>query len=115
MTCSAIVMLTPAAEAISSTEALPIPRVERNRLSKAIFFAGPIPGISSKTDSRIVRFQSKYKIIDFVDDPGDMLIWVFPKRFENIEDYPEDNTLRRLTKERMRRGGILGYGVGVRL
>ncbi len=66
-------------------------------------------------DSRIVRFQSKYKIIDFVDDPGDMLIWVFPKRFENIEDYPEDNTLRRLTKERMRRGGILGYGVGVRL
>jgi len=66
-------------------------------------------------DSRIVRFQSKFKIIDFVDDPGDMLLWVFPRRFDNIEDYPEDNTLRRLTKERMRQGGILGYGVGVRL
>lgn len=66
-------------------------------------------------DSRIVRFQSNYKIIDFVDDPGDMLLWVFPRQCKNIEDYPEDNTLRRLTKERMRRGGILGYGVGVRL
>ena len=66
-------------------------------------------------DSRIVRFQSKYRIIDFVDDPGDMLIWIFPKRFENIEDYPEDNTLRRCTKDRMRQGGILGYGVGIRL
>lgn len=66
-------------------------------------------------ESRIVQFQRKYQIIDFVDDPGDMLIWVFPQRFQNIEDYPEDNSLRKATKERMRQGKIIGYGVGIRL
>ena len=66
-------------------------------------------------DSRIVRFQKGYQIIDIVEDPGDMLIWFFSRRFDNIEDYPEDNTLRRLTKERLRRGDTLGYGVGVKL
>jgi len=66
-------------------------------------------------DSRIVRFQSHYKVIDFVDDPGDMLLWVFPKNCENSEDYPEETALRRLTKERVRRGDIIGYGSGVRL
>lgn len=66
-------------------------------------------------NSRIVQFQRNYLIIDFVDDPEDMLLWVFPEHFANIEDYPEDTSLRRYTKDRMRQGGILGYGVGVRL
>ena len=66
-------------------------------------------------ESLIIRFQSKYKIIDFVNDPGDMLLWVFPQLCEKIEDYPEDTTLRRATKERLIRGDIIGYGSGVRL
>jgi len=66
-------------------------------------------------ESLIIRFQSKYKIIDFVNDPGDMLLWVFPQSCENIKDYPEDTTLRRATKERLIRGDIIGYGSGMRL
>ncbi len=66
-------------------------------------------------DSSIVKFQSKYKIIDFVDDPGDMLRWVFPETCENPEDYPEDTSVRRAAKARIIRGDIIGYGSGVRV
>ncbi len=65
--------------------------------------------------SLIVRFQSKYKIIDFVNDPGDMLLWVFPEKCENPQDYPENTALQKATKKRLLRGEIIGYGSGVRL
>ncbi len=65
--------------------------------------------------SRIVKFQSKYQILDFVDDPEDVTLWVFPQKCENIEDYPEDTIVRRTVKNRLRRGEVIGYGAGVRL
>ena len=65
--------------------------------------------------SLISRFQGRYKIIDFVDDPGDVLRWVFPERCENPKDYPENTTIQRAVKERILRGDIIGYGSGVRL
>ena len=65
--------------------------------------------------SRIVKFQSKYQILDFVDDPEDVTLWVFPQKCENIEDYPEDTSVRRAVKNRLRRGEVIGYGAGVRL
>lgn len=66
-------------------------------------------------DSNIAKFQKKYRNIDFVEDPGDVLMWVFPEKCERIEDYPEDTKIQRATKERMLRGEIIGYGSGVRL
>ncbi len=66
--------------------------------------------------SLIVRFQNKYDIIDFQDSPEDMLHWVFGK--EEIEDptsCPEDTTLQRVTKARLLKGEIIGYGSGIRL
>lgn len=65
--------------------------------------------------SRIYRFQIKYENIDFVEDLDDVLRWVFPKICENVEDYPEETIIQRATKERLRRGEIIGYGSGVRL
>ena len=54
-TAAAISNETPAADAISSSDAFATPYTERNLLRSATFFAGPIPGTSSSTDSRIVR------------------------------------------------------------
>ncbi len=66
-------------------------------------------------DSKIAKFQRKYRNIDFVEDPGDVLRWVFPTVCENPADYPEDTTVQRATKARILSGEIIGYGAGVRL
>ena len=67
------------------------------------------------SDSNIAKFQKKYKSLDFVEDPGDVIRWVYPQACENAEDYPEDTSIQRATKKRLLNGEIIGYGVGVRL
>lgn len=66
-------------------------------------------------DSKIAKFQKKYKNVDFVNDPGDVLRWVFPNPAESPEKYPEDTVIQRATKKRILNGEIIGYGSGVRL
>lgn len=71
-------------------------------------------------DSLIVRFQKKYKIVSFDKSPGDMLTHIYPVTYAEVatkpvDEYSEDTTLRRKTKERMKRGGMIGYGTGIRL
>ena len=71
-------------------------------------------------ESLIVKFQSRYKIVAFDESAGDMLTHIYPVTYEEvktkpIEEYSEDTTLRRMTKERMKRGEIIGYGTGIRL
>lgn len=66
-------------------------------------------------DSNIAKFQKKYRNIDFVDDPSDVIMWVFPKKCENAEEYPENTKIQRATKARILNGEIIGYGSGVRL
>ncbi len=65
--------------------------------------------------SLIVRFQNKYDIIDFQDSPEDMLHWVFGKELDDPSLYPEDTALQRVTKARLLKGEIVGYGSGIRL
>ena len=70
--------------------------------------------------STIARFQKKFKIIQ-VDETDVGIGWIFGsgaglgKKVESIEDYPEDNSLRRAAKQRLREGKKLGAGLGARL
>ncbi len=66
-------------------------------------------------DSLIVKFQKAYKNIDFEEDPGDVLKWVFPEELEDPNNYPEDTTIQRETKKRILSGLPIGYGSGIRL
>lgn len=65
--------------------------------------------------SNIVKFQEKYKIIDFVENQDLGLRFVFPVIRENPEAYPEDTTIRREVKARLIRGEKIGIGYGIRL
>ena len=70
--------------------------------------------------STIARFQKKFKIIQ-VDESDAGIGWIFGsgaglgKKVESIEEYPEDNSLRRAAKQRLREGKKLGAGLGARL
>ena len=70
--------------------------------------------------STIARFQKKFKIIQ-VDETDAGIGWIFGsgaglgKKVESVEDYPEDNSLRRAAKQRLRESKKLGAGIGIRL
>ncbi|MBE6912767.1 MAG: hypothetical protein E7473_09605 [Ruminococcaceae bacterium] len=65
--------------------------------------------------SGIVCFQKKYKLLKTEESPKSTLLYVFAKEYDNISDYPEDTTLRRLAKARLIKGLPLGSGHGIRL
>ena len=70
--------------------------------------------------STIVKFQKKFKIIQ-VDETDVGIGWIFSTgvglgtKVESIEEYPEDTSLRRAAKQRLREGKMLGAGLGIRL
>ncbi len=66
-------------------------------------------------DSGIVKFQSKYKLLKALQDEESVITRVFPKICENIDDYPEDTTLRKIVKHRLKNKLPLGIATGVRL
>lgn len=70
------------------------------------------------SDSSIVKFQSKYTIIELREDPGEvgaMIRNIFLSECDNIDDYPEDTSLQRIVKEKLRRGDPMGAAAGIRL
>ena len=68
-----------------------------------------------KLDSTILNFQKKYKILE-VEDKADVAIgWIFGKKCEDINDYPEDTTIRRAAKKKLLAGERIGTALGARL
>lgn len=65
--------------------------------------------------SGIVRFQSRYKIFEVEENAKETVHYVFFKKFDNPDLYPEDTTLQRLVKQRLIDGSPMGMGHGVRL
>lgn len=68
--------------------------------------------------STIVKFQKKFKIFEVIESNGGEA-WIFGSGMDyesgSIEDYPEDTSLRRAAKQRLREGKNLGVALGIRL
>lgn len=75
------------------------------------------PWLLDKLDAQtnIIKYQKSYEIIETIESLPHMFPFIFPKEYDNLDDYPVDTTLRRAAIERRRKGGIIGYGVGVKL
>ena len=67
--------------------------------------------------SNIKRFASRFKIIDAQDDNPDAYadMWrIFDMDYTgNLDDYPEDSSLRRSMKAYLKNGGKTGEGYGI--
>ncbi len=65
--------------------------------------------------STIVNFQKKYKIIEVDDNVNSAIGWIFGKKPDDINDYPEDTTIRRAAKKKLLAGERIGTALGARL
>ncbi|MBQ9985296.1 MAG: DUF5596 domain-containing protein [Oscillospiraceae bacterium] len=70
---------------------------------------------SLSENSGIVKFQSKFKILEVTEMPQEVVQYVFFKKFDDPNLYPEDTTLRRLVKQRLIDSAPMGIALGVRL
>ena len=68
-----------------------------------------------KESSSILNFQRKFKILETTDDADDAIGWIFGKKLDNINDYPEDTTIRRAAKRKLLAGERIGTALGARL
>lgn len=69
-------------------------------------------------NSGIVDFQKRFKLLAVHETPQSMqqmLQWAFLHPCENINDYPEDTSLRRALKKRLLENRPLGEASGIRL
>ena len=65
--------------------------------------------------STIIRFAAKYKLLDTEENADEVIYYVFTEKHKNIDDYPEDTSLRRSLKAYLKSGTEVGEGLGVRL
>jgi len=89
-------------------------------LEKCVFYCDswllhPWIGKDMPETSNIVKFQSRYKTLEVVEDPMVVIRHVFSKVCDDVNDYPEDTSLRRALKRRLIEKLPLGSGIGVRL
>lgn len=67
-----------------------------------------------KPGSKIRTFQRHYKILEATPNNKTAIGWIFPQYEENLDNYPTDTSLRRAAIEKLRSGGSLCVGFGVR-
>ncbi len=65
--------------------------------------------------SGIIKFQNKYRVYTSVIDHDDVIEHVFTRFRDSVDEYPEDTSLQRIVKERLKSGAPMGTAVGVRL
>ena len=68
--------------------------------------------------SAILDFQKKFAILTLHETEASinqMIQWAFLHPCKNVDDYPEDTSLRRAAKRRLKHGLPLGEATGVRL
>ncbi len=66
--------------------------------------------------SNIAKFQQKYKVLEITENTDVVISWVFNNtKYENIDDYPEDTSMQRIVKDRLKKGLPVGVAAGVRL
>jgi len=67
-----------------------------------------------KPGSRIRTFQRHFRILESTPANKTAIGWIFPQYEENLDEYPTDTSLRRAAIEKLRSGGSLCVGLGVR-
>ena len=66
-----------------------------------------------KPDSRILEFQSDYKIINYIADNDSYMVWVYKRKYEDLKSLPETTTLAKNIKNHLLGGGKIGIGYGI--
>ena len=66
-------------------------------------------------ESKILKFQKKFTILETIENKIDPLYCVFFRLYDNIDDYPEDTTLRRHLKRLLKEDLPFGNALGIRL
>ena len=67
-----------------------------------------------KPDSNIIKFQSKFQIVETYERENELLNiarHIFPKVCENPEDYPEDTSVQRAYKKNLLAGLPIPMGI----
>ncbi|MDR2952493.1 MAG: acyltransferase domain-containing protein [Treponema sp.] len=65
--------------------------------------------------SKIINFQSDYKIINTSPEESEFIMWVYKKKYDNYELLPEDTTLQRNMKKHLLSGGKISLATGVKI
>ena len=62
--------------------------------------------------SKILNFQADYEIISTEPEADSFMLWVFKKEYPDIDSLPEDTSLQRAIKNRLKSGGKIGNAYG---
>jgi hypothetical protein len=65
--------------------------------------------------SKILEFQSDYKIIDISLENSEFVTWVYKKKFDNFNLLPENTTLQRNMKKHLLSGGVISLATGIKI
>ena len=65
--------------------------------------------------SRILEFQSDYKIIEVLDEDSNFILWVYKKKIDNYSLLPEDTTLQKNMKKFLLSGGKISLATGIKI
>ena len=73
------------------------------------------PGLKSllPSKSRILNFQSDYKILTVTPGDKSYMIWVFKRKYEDYALLPENTTLQRNIKQHLLSGGDMSLARGI--
>ena len=63
-------------------------------------------------NSNIIRFKKDFTVYDVSDSDGDVLDYVYERRYDKMEDLPEDTSLRRALKKSLLSGGRIRAASG---
>jgi hypothetical protein len=66
-------------------------------------------------ESKILEFQSDYKITDKSPDESGFIMWVYKKKFENFNLLPENTSLQRNMKKHLLSGGVISLATGIKI
>ena len=64
--------------------------------------------------TNVYRFCSEFDVFEYADNEGDDLWRLFDTEDRNPNRLPTDTSLRRNYVEHMKKGGAVGWGLGVR-
>jgi hypothetical protein len=65
--------------------------------------------------SKILEFQSDYKIIDISPENSGVVTWVYKKKFDDYNLLPENTTLQRNMKKHLLSGGVISWATGIKI